>query len=138
MFMITQIFLDDLEESYGQLTSKTLAVLQRFVKMARFNFVLKVDSGTCRREERLKMQSTFLADSFVRIGVLLKALKDMEHPRLYWGFFDGRAPVHRRGKWMEPEWKLCDRYLPYALGGGYILAYDLAKFIVDNARYLKQ
>ena len=136
--MTTQIFLDELEESYGQLTAKTLAVLQRFFRMTRFNFMLKVDSGVYRLEERLQVQNTLLADSFVRIGVLLKALKDIEHPRLYWGFIDGRAPVHRRGKWMDPEWKLCDRYLPYALGGGYVVAYDLVKFIVNNARYLKQ
>ena len=31
-------------------------------------------------------------------------------PNLYWGFFDGRAPVQTRGKWADPNYKLCDRY----------------------------
>ena len=26
-----------------------------------------------------------------------------------------------QGKWAERNYKLCDRYIPYALGGGYIL-----------------
>ena len=30
-------------------------------------------------------------------------------PNLYWGFFDGRAPVQTRGKWADPNYKLCDR-----------------------------
>ena len=41
---------------------------------------------------------------------------------LYWGFFDGRAPVMKKGKWAEKDYKLCDKYIPYALGGGYVLS----------------
>ena len=114
------LLLPDHEESYASLSRKTLKTLVKSVTIARYQFLLKVD-----------------ADSFVRVGQLLKALKDIQHPRLYWGFFDGRAPVHRQGKWMEREWKLCDRYLPYALGGGYVLAYDLVRFVANNARYFK-
>ena len=63
----------------------------------KFNYLLKVDD-----------------DSFVRLGALLNALKDIEqHPLLYWGFLDGRAKPMRGGKWSESEWRLCDRYLPY-------------------------
>ncbi len=80
---------------------------------------------------------TFPSDSFVRVGILLKSLKDIEHPYLYWGFIDGRAPVHQSGKWMEKEWKLCDRYLPYAVGGGYVLSYQLVRFIGNNVQILK-
>ena len=28
---------------------------------------------------------------------------------LYWGFFDGRAPVQKTGKWAEMDYILCDR-----------------------------
>jgi galactosylxylosylprotein 3-beta-galactosyltransferase len=73
----------------------------------------------------------------VRVSQLLRSLKDISHPHLYWGFIDGRAPVHKTGKWMERDWVLCDRYLPYALGGGYVLAYDLVQFVAANARYFK-
>lgn len=49
----------------------------------------------------------------------------MGSPRLYWGFLDGRASPKKGGKWSESGWRLCDRYLPYALGGGYVLGGDL-------------
>uniref|UniRef100_A0A1I7UGX4 Hexosyltransferase n=1 Tax=Caenorhabditis tropicalis TaxID=1561998 RepID=A0A1I7UGX4_9PELO len=60
-------------------------------------------------------------------------LKTVQHPMLYWGFLDGRAKPFRKGKWKEPEWNLCDRYLPYQLGGGYVLSYELVRFLALNA-----
>ncbi|CAD6192090.1 unnamed protein product [Caenorhabditis auriculariae] len=77
------------------------------------------------------------ADSFVRIKGLLGALREVQHPMLYWGFLDGRAKPRRKGKWSEPEWMLCDRYLPYQLGGGYVLSHTLAKFISTNSQLLR-
>ncbi|XP_043262200.1 beta-1,3-galactosyltransferase 6-like isoform X2 [Colletes gigas] len=56
---------------------------------------------------------------------------------LYWGFFNGKAQVRRSGPWKETEWILCDYYLPYALGGGYVLSYNLVKFIASNMDVLK-
>lgn len=59
---------------------------------------------------------------------------------LYWGFFDGRAPVIRdpRNKWYEKAYTLCDLYLPYALGGGYVLARDLVGYLVENSARLQR
>jgi galactosylxylosylprotein 3-beta-galactosyltransferase len=55
--------------------------------------------------------------------LILEELKNSNYPKgLYWGFFDGRAPVQIQGKWAEKDYKICDRYLPYALGGGYVLS----------------
>ncbi|KAK0176378.1 hypothetical protein PV328_000522 [Microctonus aethiopoides] len=56
---------------------------------------------------------------------------------LYWGFFNGKAQVKRTGPWKEPDWNICDYYLPYALGGGYVLSYNLVKFIALNANLLR-
>ena len=53
------------------------------------------------------------------------------------GFFNGNAPVFKRGPWKETKFLLCDRYLPYAAGGGYILSHDLVAFIASNSRYLQ-
>ena len=36
-------------------------------------------------------------------------LAELQDPFLYWGFFDGRAPVQTRGKWADSSYKLCDR-----------------------------
>jgi len=71
------------------------------------------------------------------LGALVKALKDIARPRLYWGFLDGRAKPFRKGKWKEKDWILCDRYLPYQLGGGYVLGRDLVEFLARNGHLLK-
>lgn len=114
------IFLEELKESYHNLTRKTLQTFVKAYETWDFKFVMKVDS-----------------DSFVRPIALLNALKTNAHPRLYWGFLDGRARPMVKGKWTEPGWMLCDRYLPYQLGGGYVIAYDLVEYIAKNSRLLK-
>uniref|UniRef100_A0A915MPR5 Hexosyltransferase n=1 Tax=Meloidogyne javanica TaxID=6303 RepID=A0A915MPR5_MELJA len=104
-------------ESYQNLAKKTLMAFSSVSEQFKFNYLLKVDD-----------------DSFVRLGALLNAFKDIEqHPLLYWGFLDGRAKPMRGGKWAENEWRLCDRYLPYQLGGGYILGQKLVNYISKNA-----
>jgi len=112
--------LHNLIDSYNKLSSKTALSISYAVENYEFKYLLKVDG-----------------DSFVRLGSLLKSLRDIEHKRLYWGFLDGRARPLRKGKWKEPEWILCDRYLPYQLGGGYVLAYSLAHYIHQNLPLLK-
>ncbi|KAK6103812.1 Beta-13-galactosyltransferase sqv-2 [Brugia pahangi] len=114
------IFLEDLTDTYQNLTKKSLLSMQAIHNMYKFEFLLKVDS-----------------DSFVRLGAFLKALKDIADPNLYWGFLDGRARPKRRGQWAERDWILCDRYVPYQLGGGYVLSYKLVDFLVRNKDLLK-
>ncbi|CAP36830.3 Protein CBR-SQV-2 [Caenorhabditis briggsae] len=109
-------FLKRHEEAYDKLAKKTLFSFQNAYDNFKFKFFLKTD-----------------ADSFVRITPLIMNLKTVQHPMLYWGFLDGRAKPFRKGKWKEPEWNLCDRYLPYQLGGGYILSYELVRFLATNA-----
>ena len=63
-------------------------------------------------------------DSYVQLPLVLEELKNSNFDKsLYWGFFDGRAPVWLKGKWAEKEYHLCDKYIPYALGGGYVLSH---------------
>lgn len=56
---------------------------------------------------------------------------------LYWGYFSGNARIKMRGKWKENDWIYSDRYLPYALGGGYLLSKNLASIIGKNANHLR-
>ncbi|CAG9540584.1 unnamed protein product [Cercopithifilaria johnstoni] len=114
------IFLEDLADAYQNLTKKSLLSMQAMHNMYKFEFLLKVDS-----------------DSFVRLGAFLKALKDIANPNLYWGFLDGRGRPKRRGQWAERDWIICDRYVPYQLGGGYVLSYKLVDFFVRNKDLLK-
>lgn len=114
------IALDDIEESYSILTKKLLSTLKWVDQHVKYNFLLKIDE-----------------DSFVRVEKILDELLSKPQSRLYWGFFDGRAHVKRSGKWAEMDFILCDRYLPYALGGGYVISKDLVAFVAKNADMLK-
>jgi len=44
--------------------------------------------------------------------------------------------LKKKGKYKETEWILCDRFLSYALGGGYVLSKDLIIYLVKNQDYL--
>ena len=114
------LLLPDLRESYSNLTRKVLASFVALDEKLDFSFLLKCDD-----------------DTFVLLDTVAMELGQRSHrQRLYWGFFNGRANVKRRGKWEEKGWFLCDRYLPYALGGGYVLSSDLVRRIVVNAEFL--
>ena len=93
-------------DSYQTLTAKVLAAFVQLNRNVKFKYLLKVDD-----------------DSYVQLPVLIDELKNSNFEKeLYWGFFDGRAPVQSKGKWVEKDYKLCDRYIPYALGGGYVIS----------------
>ncbi|XP_032664442.1 beta-1,3-galactosyltransferase 6 [Odontomachus brunneus] len=118
------LLLPKLQDSYGMLTKKVLHALKAVHEGYDFDFLLKCDD-----------------DSYVLVHKILKELDRWESKgtrrELYWGFFNGRAQVKRSGPWKETTWILCDYYLPYALGGGYVLSYNLVKFIATNADILK-
>ena len=122
-------------DSYETLTNKVLESIVFVQKRYSFDFLLKCDD-----------------DSFVDIVRVIEELQgggyfghEREHgqrlgkpnPSLYWGFFDGRAHVRTTGKFPDPKYKLCDRYIPYALGGGYVLGRALVDFIATNANQLE-
>ena len=94
-------------DSYQTLTSKLLASFVQLNRNVKFKYLLKVDD-----------------DSYVQLPSVLEELKHSNFDNsLYWGFFDGRAPVFSKGKWAENDYRICDKYIPYALGGGYVLSH---------------
>lgn len=115
------LLLPHLRDSYHNLTLK---VLQTFVwintRIKPF-YVLKADD-----------------DTFVRVDRLISELKTVNPTtNLYWGFFRGDANVKKHGPWAERKWVLCDKYLPYANGGGYVLSASLVEFIARSADLLQ-
>lgn len=118
------LLLSRLPDSYATLTKKVLYAFKEVYEYYEFNFLMKCDD-----------------DSFALTHKILKELDKWENKRtkkeLYWGFFNGKAQVKRSGPWKETDWILCDYYLPYALGGGYVLSYNLVKFIALNMDILK-
>ncbi|XP_033114354.1 beta-1,3-galactosyltransferase 6-like [Anneissia japonica] len=115
------LLLTNLEDSYYALTSKLISMYEWLDRNVEYSYVLKADD-----------------DTFVQLNLLLEELKEKPLEEFYWGFFDGRAHVHYAGKWAEKEFKLCDRYIPYALGGGYVLSKDLVNFVARNSKNLKR
>ncbi|BFZ23847.1 hypothetical protein BsWGS_26886 [Bradybaena similaris] len=114
------LLLNNVIDSYEELTNK---IMQAFIwvdKHVNYQYVLKIDD-----------------DSFVVVPGVLSELRFKPKERLYWGFFDGRANVKTSGKWKESKWNLCDRYLPHARGGGYVLSFDLIDFIARNSDLLQ-
>ena len=111
------LLLSGLEESYSNLTRKVLYSFVWVDQHLRFDYLMKCDD-----------------DTFVVLDTILDELSQrISHEGFYWGFFDGRASVKKQGKWAERDWFLCDRYLPYALGGGYVISSDLIHRIAMNA-----
>lgn len=107
------LFLTEHKDSYNALTIKLLKSLLWVNRNVNTKFVMKVDD-----------------DTFVRLNVLVESLKKRDHlKRLYWGYFRGNSNVKRIGPWAEKNWFLSDHYLPYALGGGYLISCDLVEYI---------
>merc|ERR1711970_410237 len=109
------LILDDLVDSYANLTLKIVHAYSWIHAHLHPRYVVKCDD-----------------DSYVRVDVISSELNRpplLTHPRLYWGFFDGRARPFKKGKWSETSWNLCDLYLPYALGGGYVVSGNLVTFV---------
>lgn len=118
------VLLPNVYDNYKSLTKK---VLEAFVWLDKtikhFQYLLKCDD-----------------DSFVQVDKVVSELQTIKLTKgnsLYWGFFNGRAQVKVNGKWKESDWILCDYYLPYALGGGYVLSQKLVHFIAVNAEFLR-
>ena len=117
------LLLPDLRDSYYALTDKVLEAFAWIESNVDYSYVFKVDD-----------------DTYSRLDMITADLQSDKVPqeRLYWGFFDGRAHVKRRGQWAEKNWILCDRYTPHALGGGYVLSQDLVAYIVRNTPFLQK
>ncbi len=117
------LLLPDVEDTFDTLTQKVLATFVLFDRGVDFKYLMKADD-----------------DTFVVVDRLYDELQHSNYPHsLYWGYFDGRAPVFRgeKERYRETEYVLCDRYIPYALGGGYVLSSDLVGFIASNSERLR-
>ncbi|KAK3754003.1 hypothetical protein QZH41_007672 [Actinostola sp. cb2023] len=118
------VIIPDLKDGYHELSNKVLHGFKWIDENIDCSYVFKADD-----------------DSFVRIDMIVSELEGhskSKTPNLYWGFFRGNANVKRRGKWAESKWVLCDHYLPYANGGGYVLSTTLVNFIARNWDLLQQ
>lgn len=147
-------------DNYINLTEK---VMKSFVWLneqldygLNFKYVLKCDDDSFVRIDSLvheieQIEIIYLKSDFkqtlnfngnsspyLRVNVQINN-DQVERPNLmlYWGYFHGRAKIKTSGKWKETNWISCDYYLPYALGGGYVLSKDLVTYLAKNSNNLR-
>nr|CAJ84714.1 beta-1,3-galactosyltransferase 6 [Drosophila pseudoobscura] len=127
------LLLPRLADTYGNLTEKLLQALDAVTHHFNFSYLLKVDDDTYVKLDHLLNELISYDRKMLR--------KTPEYgqeplPQLYWGYFNGRAVVKRKGPWKETNYYLSKSYLPYALGGGYVLSRKLCEHVVNNSQLL--
>ena len=115
------IIIPNLVDEYKQLTMKVIASMKWINENIEFDYVLKADD-----------------DTFVRVDIMVNKLRSKPKERLYWGQFSHGSKIVKSGNWAEKRAYICDTYVSYALGGGYVLSKDLVAYIVDNSDKLKK
>ena len=116
------IFIDH-RETPRALTNKTIALLKWASDNVNFTYMMKCDD-----------------DTYVYVDNIINELKKRPTTTgLYYGkmIYRGSVMRNRKFKWADPKWDLGDTYMPYALGGGYILSSDLVVMLAEQADYLK-
>ena len=116
------MILDDIPDSEASLTSRTLDSFSLSLQQFQFKYILKCDD-----------------DTFVDLGRVASELQRRQyHARFYWGFMMGHNRIHSYGRYREDDWSVCDHYLPYAAGGGYVVSRDLVELLAQNRAHLKR
>lgn len=143
-----------LYDSYSNLTQKVLRsfgwLQGQYEFGVDFKYVLKCDDDSFVRidnllHEILQIELIYLKNvrqdftsPYLRANLQANGIKVTKNDlSLYWGYFNGNAKIKTSGKWKESSWINCDNYLPYALGGGYILSKNLITFLAQNADYFR-
>ena len=116
------VFLRDVHDNYHNLTRKVRNAYVWLVQHAEFSYVLKTDD-----------------DTFIAVKPLLEELVRRPKPgRLYWGYMHTNYPVLRDDERnAEPNWFMCQTYIQYASGAGYILSADAVQAIANNVHMLQ-
>ena len=114
------LLIDNHTDTYQTLTQKMLETY-RIVNKFTFDYFLKVDE-----------------DSFVNLKSMKWVVDTLPEGSLYKGFFFNRGKIYNWGKHKDLKYHLCETFLPYALGGGYMLSRDLVQYIADNAHRLRK
>lgn len=128
------LFLNDLHDSYANLTLKLLKTIEAISNIQSFEYLLKTDDDTYVKLDYL-IEDLYTYDNAIKRK---QSTPNTIKPELYWGYFNGRANIKTRGQWKETNFNLCTHYLPYALGGGYVLSKNLVHFIAQNRHILSK
>ncbi|XP_022914439.2 beta-1,3-galactosyltransferase 6 isoform X1 [Onthophagus taurus] len=146
-----------IQDSYGNLTLKLITSFEWLFKDSNidFKYVLKCDDDSFVRidhliHELIHLEVIYLKSSiddvrkinehtapYISVNIQSNNVSSHGNRELYWGYMNGAATVFKKGKWKEPSWISCDHYLPYALGGGYLISKEMVGFISRSKYYLR-
>ena len=109
-------------DSVYSLTNRTLLSFKYAYETFKFKYVLKCDD-----------------DSFVDVLRIASELQLRKSAMpFYWGYMRGDSQINHFGRYSEFSWDVCEAYLTYALGGGYVLSREVAKILATNAEHLRR
>lgn len=78
-------------------------------------------------------------DTFIDVLRIASELQWRKSTKLlYWGYMGGNSQVNHYGRYGEHSWNVCESYVPYALGGGYVLSQELTGILAMNADHLQR
>ena len=113
----------DTKEDFSARTNKTLALINWAHHHVKFSYLFKCDYETY---------------VFVK-NVIVELKKRPTTTKLYYGIMTvNKKPIRGKAKGADNKWHLTPMYLPFALGGGYILSHDLVSFLSQESSHLMQ
>ena len=117
------LLFDDHVDDYYQLPKKILLSIRWAAKKANhFDYFFKTDDDALVRVDR----------------VVTELIEELNCPKdLYWGHMFFRWKVVPDGKWGESKWYLCETFLPYNAGLGYILSRELVTLVAAYSDHLR-
>jgi len=109
-------------DSTDTLTNKTLAIFTWAYHHVKYSYFMKCDD-----------------DTYVFIAEVLNNLKNRRSiEKLYYGIMAPTSkPLRGNRKWADNDWDLGSFYLPFAIGGCYIISYDLIELLSELSPRLK-
>lgn len=125
------LLINGLQDSYKNLTKKLVLSLKSVSGSLSFQYLLKCDDDTY---VKLDIMLTYLLGYHDKVNSF--DFSPNPTPELYWGYFNGKANIKTQGQWKENNFNLCSRYLPYALGGGYVISQRLVQYVQTNSDIL--
>ena len=115
------VLFEDHIDDYYQLTTKLQLSVLWAIYNEQFDYLVKTDD-----------------DVAVNLYNIVEGLIKLGCPgNLYWGRFMHKKP-ETKGKWKETNWPLCNIYIPYCAGLGYVLGRQAVKAVALYGRYLRR
>ncbi|CAH1183752.1 unnamed protein product [Phaedon cochleariae] len=147
-----------IDDSYKKLTEKVKQSFQWLSEQSEyglgFKYVLKCDDDSFVNlgkliSELMHIDRILISNDgsvpkiqdglqeYISYNIQINDPANISHLNLYWGYFSGNARIQTKGKWKEINWIASDHYLPYALGGGYVLSKNLVVLIGKTCEHLR-